>query len=97
MYPPFDVAVRITALPPTGFISRVIDYRSPFTAMHSAGVAVTAREIAALAGFPDERVMEMHVAGNLYVIGKLAAPRAILEKPGRLTCVQPAGLRRQRF
>jgi len=69
----------------TGFISRVIDYRSPFTAMHSAGVAATTRELAALAGFPDKRVMEMQVAGNLHDIGKLAVPRSILEKPGRLT------------
>ncbi|MBQ9004312.1 MAG: HD domain-containing protein [Eggerthellaceae bacterium] len=69
----------------TRFASRIIDYRSPFTAMHSAGVAASARELALLAGFDDEDVVQMEIAGNLHDIGKLAVPRKILEKPGRLT------------
>ena len=69
----------------TQFASRIIDYRSPFTAMHSAGVAASARELAMLAGFAEEDVVQMEIAGNLHDIGKLAVPRRILEKPGRLT------------
>lgn len=69
----------------TGFMSRIIDFRSPFTAMHSAGVAAAARELALLAGMDEAQVMQMEIAGNLHDIGKLAVPRAILEKPGKLT------------
>lgn len=69
----------------TGLMSRIIDYRSPFTAMHSAGVAASARELALLAGMSEEDVLKMQIAGNLHDVGKLAVPRSILEKPGRLT------------
>lgn len=69
----------------TSLISRVIDFRSPFTAMHSAGVAATARELARLAGMSDQECQMMQVAGNLHDIGKLRVPNSILEKPGRLT------------
>lgn len=69
----------------TSLASSIIDYRSPFTAMHSAGVAASARTLAKLAGFDEECQMKMQIAGNLHDIGKLAVPRAILEKPGKLT------------
>ena len=69
----------------TSLISRVIDFRSPFTAMHSAGVAATARELAQLSGMTKEECMMMEAAGNLHDIGKLRVPNSILEKPGKLT------------
>ncbi len=69
----------------TSLISRVIDFRSPFTAMHSAGVAATARELARLSGMTQEECLMMEAAGNLHDIGKLRVPNAILEKPGKLT------------
>lgn len=68
----------------TRFMSRIIDFRSPFTAMHSAGVAATARELARLAGMSSEEVKMMEIAGNLHDIGKLRVPNEILEKPGKL-------------
>ena len=77
---PLDKLVIFTSL-----ISRVIDFRSPFTAMHSAGVAATAKELACLAGMNEDDVMMMEVAGNLHDIGKLRVPNSILEKPGKLT------------
>ena len=67
------------------FMSRIIDFRSPFTAMHSAGVAASARELARLAGMNDEEVRMMEIAGYLHDIGKLHVPNEILEKPGKLT------------
>ena len=73
------------ALQLTTFMSRIIDYRSPFTAMHSAGVAASAYELAKLAGLGDDCAKQVAIAGNLHDVGKLAVPRAILEKPGRLT------------
>lgn len=77
---PLDELVIFTSL-----ISRIIDFRSPFTAMHSAGVAATAGELARLAGMSDDDVMMMEAAGNLHDIGKLRVPNSILEKPGKLT------------
>ena len=72
--------VRLTEL-----MSRIIDYRSPFTAMHSAGVAASARTLAELSGMSAPEALQMQIAGNLHDIGKLAVPRSILEKPGKLT------------
>ncbi|MBQ9007985.1 MAG: HD domain-containing protein [Clostridia bacterium] len=73
------------ALAYTKFISRIIDFRSSFTAMHSAGVAASARELARLAGMSDEECRMMEIAGYLHDIGKLRVPNEILEKPGKLT------------
>ncbi|MBR6411520.1 MAG: HD domain-containing protein [Clostridia bacterium] len=69
----------------TSVISRVIDFRSSFTAMHSAGVAAAAVALAGFAGMDADCCQEIQVAGLLHDIGKLKIPRAILEKPGRLT------------
>ena len=69
----------------TEVMSLIIDFRSPFTAMHSAGVAATAAELARLTGMSEEEQMLMRIAGNLHDLGKLKIPREILEKPGRLT------------
>lgn len=66
-------------------MSRIIDYRSSFTAMHSAGVAASAVELAGLAGMSEDECKMMKIAGHMHDIGKLKVPRAILEKPGRLT------------
>lgn len=69
----------------TRFMSRIIDFRSPFTAMHSAGVAASARELARLAGMSADECVMMEIAGYLHDVGKLRVPNAILEKPGKLT------------
>lgn len=68
----------------TRLMSRIIDYRSAFTAMHSAGVAASARELARLSGMSGEDCFKMEIAGNLHDVGKLVVPRAILEKNGKL-------------
>lgn len=72
--------VRMTRL-----ASRIIDYRSPFTAMHSAGVAASAKKLAELAGMSRDECLMMEIAGNLHDVGKLRVPNSILEKPGKLT------------
>lgn len=64
---------------------RIIDFRSPFTATHSAGVAATAARLACLAGLSEMECRMMRAAGYLHDIGKLAVPAEILEKPGPLT------------
>lgn len=75
-----EEAVRLTH-----FMSRIIDFRSPFTAMHSAGVAASAKTLARLAGMNDEECKMMEIAGYLHDVGKLRVPNEILEKPGKLT------------
>ena len=69
----------------TRLMSRIIDYRSAFTAMHSAGVSASAKKLAQLSGMTEEEVLMMEIAGNLHDVGKLKVPKAILEKPGKLT------------
>ncbi|MCC6345893.1 MAG: HD domain-containing protein [Nitrospirales bacterium] len=65
--------------------SHVIDYRSTFTAVHSAGVSAVASLLAQMMGFSDTECVMMTIAGFLHDIGKLAIPPEILDKPGKLT------------
>jgi putative nucleotidyltransferase with HDIG domain len=69
----------------TRFMSQIIDFRSPFTAMHSAGVAATAAAIAELSGMSERECKMMRIAGYLHDIGKLKIPDEVLEKPGKLS------------
>jgi len=64
--------------------SRIIDFRSRYTATHSAGVATVAMHLAGYAGFSRRECEYMRIAGLLHDLGKLAVPREILEKPGSL-------------
>lgn len=75
-----DEAVGLTKL-----MSRIIDYRSSFTAMHSAGVAASARAIASISGMTGDECKEITIAGYLHDIGKLRVPNSILDKPGKLS------------
>jgi HD-GYP domain-containing protein (c-di-GMP phosphodiesterase class II) len=65
--------------------SHIIDYRSPFTAVHSAGVSAVAALLAQMIGFSEIECRMMSVAGYLHDIGKLAVPSEILEKPAKLS------------
>ena len=76
----FDSLVRLT-----GFFRKIIDFRSPFTATHSAGVAATAVMLSKFLRFTEREITLIEIAANLHDLGKLAVPSEILEKPGRLT------------
>jgi len=69
----------------SALFSQIIDFRSPFTATHSHGVAVVASCLAKALGFPASECELMHVAGNLHDLGKLAVPAELIEKPAPLT------------
>jgi len=69
----------------TRIFARVIDFRSPFTANHSSGVAASASALAQLLGWSWRECQLIQVAGNLHDLGKLGIPSEILEKPGPLT------------
>lgn len=64
--------------------SQIIDFRSRFTASHSAGVAKTAEKLAQLTGFSPYECKMMLVAGYLHDLGKIAISDDILDKPSKL-------------
>jgi HD-GYP domain-containing protein (c-di-GMP phosphodiesterase class II) len=67
------------------FVCHGIDFKSRFTATHSSGLAAVAEALAELAGFSDKECRMMRAAGYFHDLGKLAVPKEILEKPGKLT------------
>lgn len=64
---------------------RIIDYRSPYTAIHSSMVSARSEYIAGLLGMDGQGTRLIGVAGFLHDLGKLAVPAEILDKPGTLT------------
>ncbi len=60
------------------------------TFKHSLGVAVITGVFAKWAGYQGERLKDAILAGLLHDIGKLSIPAAILTKPGRLTDIEMA-------
>lgn len=65
-------------------LSRIIDYRSAFTATHSYGVGLVAYELGRLCQLPQDICDKLKVAGFLHDIGKIGIPPEILEKPATL-------------
>jgi len=65
--------------------SHIIDFRSRFTSLHSAGVAKTAEKLAQIIGFSPFECKMMLIAGYLHDFGKIAINSQILEKEGKLT------------
>ena len=65
--------------------SQIVDFRSHYTATHSAGVGATAPALGTMAGLPPEDCAVLRVAGHLHDLGKLAVPVEVLEKPSKLT------------
>ncbi|MCR4845957.1 MAG: HD domain-containing protein [Eubacterium sp.] len=67
------------------FMSRIIDFRSSYTAMHSSGVAATAVRLAEIMGMSEDECKMMMIAGYLHDIGKLKVPKTLLDKNDKLT------------
>ena len=66
-------------------ISRIIDFRSHFTASHSYTVANLAHEIGKIFGFSPERCLKLKISGYLHDIGKIGVDPGLIEKNGPLT------------
>ena len=64
--------------------ARIIDYKSPFTKVHSVGVAEKAERMADRLGYDKEHIERLYMAGALHDIGKLLVDVEVLEKAGRL-------------
>lgn len=66
-------------------IRSIIDFRSHFTATHTAGVAECAMQLAGYMKMSNKKIDYLRIAGNLHDLGKLAVPNDILEKDGKLS------------
>ena len=77
--------------------SHVIDFRSRFTATHSAGVAHTARLLGELSGMSSSECGMLLIAGYLHDLGKITIDNEILEKPGQLDARQYTVIRSHTF
>jgi putative nucleotidyltransferase with HDIG domain len=62
-----------------------LDARDPYTAGHSAAVAIYASDIAASLGEDRAFQERARLAGLLHDIGKVGLPSGLLEKPGALS------------
>lgn len=65
-------------------LSRIVEYRDPYTAGHQQRVAGLSLAIAERMGLRQEQREGLRIAALLHDIGKLAVPVEILSKPGRL-------------
>lgn len=63
----------------------IIDSKSSFTYHHSRGVAELMERLAPLFLDSEEEVFQLRIAALLHDLGKLAVPKEILDKPGKLT------------
>ena len=75
----------------------MVDFKSPFTAAHSSGVAVCAGALGRLSGLSDFECARLAIAGYLHDIGKLSVPLEILEKPGSLDNHETAIIRHHSY
>ncbi len=66
-------------------LSRIVDFKSTYTASHSSGVATVAEMLGRFMGFSEKEYQLLKIAGYLHDIGKIMVPSEILEKPGKLT------------
>ena len=65
-------------------ISRILDERDHYTAVHSTSVAELAVRIGQQIGLSESEIEKIDVAAKVHDIGKIAVPDAILLKPGPL-------------
>lgn len=66
-------------------MSRIIDFRSRFTASHSNSVAHLASLLGNYFGYDDEKCKKLMIAGYLHDIGKIGIDPGLIEKNGSLT------------
>jgi putative nucleotidyltransferase with HDIG domain len=66
-------------------LAGALEARDPYTHGHSRRVARYSTMIAGKLGVPPDEVARIRLAATLHDVGKLVVPRAILNKPGKLT------------
>lgn len=65
--------------------AHIIDYKSPFTMRHSAGIYEKTRTMAEYYQFDRDNYYQLQIAALFHDIGKLTVPNTLLDKPGKLT------------
>ncbi len=75
-------------------ISAMVELRDAYTHRHSLRVTRHCEGIAHELGLPEAEVAQIRTAAALHDVGKYYTPRAILNKPGRLTDAEFAVIRR---
>lgn len=78
-------------------LSMIVDFKSPFTATHSSGIARCSMLLAEMVGMSESEVKLMEVAGLLHDLGKLVVPNSILEKPAGLTPAEMAVIKQHTY
>jgi HD-GYP domain-containing protein (c-di-GMP phosphodiesterase class II) len=74
-------------------LADVVDLKSRTTSAHARTLAELAGEVAALLALPADEAALLQAAALVHDIGKVAVPRAILEKRGGLTRIEEEQLR----
>jgi putative two-component system response regulator len=69
-------------------ISKMVEYRDPYTTGHEKRVGELAATIGRTMGLGESRVEGLRIAGFLHDVGKIAVPSEILTKPGALTSIE---------
>lgn len=92
IYLDYDAARSIASV-----FKDMTDFRSRFTATHSAGVAACARGIAEVLAFAGKDLQQIELAGILHDIGKLVLPNAILCKAAPLDPMEFAMVRQHPY
>jgi putative nucleotidyltransferase with HDIG domain len=73
---------------------RTVESRDPYTAGHSAAVALYSRDIARELGLSQEEVEMVHLSGLVHDIGKIGLRAEVLQKQSALTDEEWAEMRR---
>lgn len=69
-------------------LAAAVDARDPFTVEHSIRVADTSRAVARRMGWSGTEVADLHAAGIVHDVGRIAIPDDILSSTGGLTEAQ---------
>jgi HD-GYP domain-containing protein (c-di-GMP phosphodiesterase class II) len=78
-------------------LGMIVDFKSPFTATHSSGVAQCSMLLAEMVGMSESEVKLMEIAGLLHDLGKLVVPNSILEKPAGSTHTEMAVIKQHTY
>lgn len=71
-------------------LSKAFEMKDKYTAIHALGVATIAEAIAKRWGWREHKLVNIHMAGELHDIGKIAVPMDILFKPTKLNKLEYA-------
>lgn len=75
-------------------ISRLLDERDHYTAVHSTQIAHLAMKIAQEMRLPQREIEKVDIAARVHDIGKIAVPDSILLKPGSLNAEEWVTMKR---